>query len=99
MRVVVISLINNFSANQAYSINGKYVICFNDIIKSVLNDVEGFHFRLFLPVSVFKFCMMSYQKAIENEEFTTDRVGFITAEAVSPDYAWSDELNIKPTSF
>ena len=42
----------------------------------------------YLPVSVFKFSMMCYLKAIRNEEFTNDRVDSPTAEEVSPDYAW-----------
>jgi nucleoside-diphosphate-sugar epimerase len=88
-----------FSANQACSINGKEVIYFKDMIKAVLDEVEGFHFRLFLPVSVFKISMMFYQKIFGKEEFTTDQVNSLTAEEASPDYAWWDEFSIKPTSF
>lgn len=99
MCFLIISLINDFPVNQIYSINGKEAIYFKDMIKAVLDEVDGFHFRLFLPVSVFKFSMMFYQKISGNEEFTTDQVDSLTAEEVFPDYAWWDEFNIKPTSF
>lgn len=72
----VISLINNCSANRGYSINGKEAIYFKDMIKAVLDEVEGF--RLFLQVSVFKFSKMFYQKAIGNKEFTTDQIDSLT---------------------
>ncbi|PKL71170.1 MAG: hypothetical protein CVV29_12045 [Methanobacteriales archaeon HGW-Methanobacteriales-2] len=99
MCLLVISLIKDFPTNQIYSINGKEAIFFKDMIKIVLDEVDGFHFRLFLPVSVFKFSMMFYQKLKGNEEFTTDQVDSLTAEEVFPDYAWWDEFNITPTSF
>ncbi|CEA12621.1 NAD-dependent epimerase/dehydratase family protein [Methanobacterium formicicum] len=99
MCLLIISLVKDFPKNQIYGINGREVIYFKDMIKIVLNEVDGFHFRLFLPVSVFKFAMMFYQKLIGNEEFTTDQVDSLTAEEVFPDYAWWDEFNITPTSF
>ncbi|EKQ54524.1 MAG: nucleoside-diphosphate-sugar epimerase [Methanobacterium sp. Maddingley MBC34] len=97
--LIVISLINEFPANQSYSINGKETIYFKDMIKAVLDEVDGFHFRLFLPVSVFKFAMAFYQKISGNEEFTSDQVDSLTAEEVFPDYPWWEEFSIKPTSF
>lgn len=97
--LMVISLIKNFPVNQIYSINGKETIYFKDMIKAVLDEVDGFHFRLFLPVSVFKFAMAFYQKLSGNEEFTSDQVDSLTAEEVFPDYPWWDEFNIRPTSF
>lgn len=99
MCLLIISIIKEFPVNTDYSINGKETIFFKDMIKAVLDEVDGFHFRLFLPVSVFKFSMMFYQKLIGNEEFTTDQVDSLTAEEVFPEYAWWDEFNIKPTSF
>lgn len=99
MCFLVISLIKDFPVNQIFGINGKESIYFKDMIKVVLDEVDGFHFRLFLPVIVFKFAMMFYQKLIGNEEFTTDQVDSLTAEEVFPDYAWWDEFDIAPTSF
>lgn len=99
MCLLVISLIKDFPVNQIYSINGKEAIFFKDMIKIVLDEVDGFHFRLFLPVSVFKSAMMFYQKLIGNEEFTIDQVDSLTAEEIFPDYAWWDEFNIRPTTF
>jgi len=55
-------------------------------MKAVLDEVKGFHFRLFLPVSVLKVSMMFYQKIIGSKEFTTDQVDSLTAEEVSTDY-------------
>lgn len=97
--LIVIALIQDFPANEIYSINGKETIYFKDMIKIVLDEVNGFHFRLFLPVFVFKFAMMLYQKMIGNEEFTTDQVDSLTAEEVFPEYDWWDEFNITPTTF
>lgn len=97
--LLIISLIKDFPKNQTYSINGKETIYFKDMIKAVLEEVDGFHFRLFLPVSVFKFSMIFYQKIIGNEEFTTDQVDSLTAEEVFPDYVWWEDFNIKPTTF
>lgn len=97
--LIVISLINDFPANQSYNINGKETIYFKDMIKAVLDEVDGFHFRLFLPVSVFKFVMASYQKIIGNKEFTSDQVDSLTTEEVFADYPWWNEFDIEPTNF
>jgi nucleoside-diphosphate-sugar epimerase len=99
MCYLVISLLNDFPMNEIYSINGKEVIFFKDMIKTVLDELGGFKFRLFLPVSVFKFAMFVYQKLIGSEEFTTDQVDSLTAEETFPDYPWWDLFNIKITSF
>lgn len=96
---IVVSIINNFPINKIYNINGKETIYFKDMIKIVLDEIDGFHFRLFLPVSVFKFLMALYQKTIGNEEFTSDQVDSLTAEEVFPYYPWWDEFDITPTSF
>ena len=42
------------------------------MIKAVLNEVDGYHFRLFLPVKVFKLAMMFYQK-INGEKITKNK--------------------------
>ena len=96
---IVISLLKNFPENKVYNINGKDSIYFKDMIKTVLDEVDGFKFRLFLPVFLFKLGMKFYQILIGNDEFTTDQVDSLTAEEIFPDYPWWDEFNIKPTSF
>lgn len=96
---LVISFLNDFPEDEIYSINGKEVIFFKDMIKTVLDELEGFKFRLFLPVSVFKFAMTFYQKLAGNNEFTSDQVDSLTAEETFPDYPWWDDFNLKVTSF
>lgn len=96
---LIISILNNFPNNEIYSINGKEVIFFRDMIKTVLDELGGFKFRLFLPVSVFKLAMFLYQKMIGSEEFTTDQVDSLTAEETFPEYPWWDIFQIKTTSF
>lgn len=96
---LVISFLNEFPENQIFDINGKESIYFRDMIKTVLNESEGFHFRLFLPVSIFKLAMMTYQRLNGNNEFTTDQVDSLTAEETFPVHNWWDERNIEITSF
>lgn len=99
MCYIVISLLKNFPERKIYSINGKEAIYFKDMIKAVLDEVDGFRFRLFMPVFLFKFGMKFYQTLIGSDEFTTDQVDSLTAKETFSDYPWWDEFNIKPTSF
>ncbi len=69
------------------------------MIKIVLDESKGFHFRLFLPVNVFKFAMNFYQKINGNVEFTPDQVDSLTAEETFPIHPWWDEHHIQITSF
>jgi len=96
---LVISIMKNFSKNEIYSINGRDVIYFRDMVKTVLNQLGGFRFRVFLPVSLFKFLMMSYQRVKGEILFTPDQVDSLTAKEVFPNYPWWEEFNIKVTSF
>jgi nucleoside-diphosphate-sugar epimerase len=96
---LIISIMRNFPKDKVYSINGKEVIYFKDMIKIVLNQLDGFKFRLFLPVSLFKFLMMEYQKLCGEVQFTADQVDSLTAGEVFPDYAWWEEFDIDITSF
>jgi nucleoside-diphosphate-sugar epimerase len=99
MCYLIVSIMNNFPHNKVYSINGKDVIFYRDMIKIVLTEIGGFKFRLFLPISVFKFLMVSYQKLAGNVQFTSDQVDSLTSEEIFPNYPWWDEFNIKVTSF
>ena len=96
---LVITFVKDFPVNQIYNINGKESIYFKDMIKAVLNEVDGYHFRLFLPVKVFKLAMMFYQKLNDGQEFTPDQVDSLTSKEIFPDYPWWDEFNIQPTNF
>jgi nucleoside-diphosphate-sugar epimerase len=92
-------IMGNFPHNKVYSVNGKEVIYFRDMIKIVLKQLGGFKFRVFLPISLFKFLMMSYQLLAGKTRFTSDQVDSLTAEEVFPNYAWWDEFGIDITSF
>ncbi len=96
---LIISMINKFPRNEVYSINGKEVIYFRDMIKIVLNQNSVFKFRLFLPVSVFKVLMMSYQKLTGKIQFTSDQVESLTSGEVFPNYEWWNDFNIRITPF
>ncbi len=96
---LVILMFENFPHNKVYSINGKEIIYFRDMIQIVLKQIGGLKFRLFLPVSIFKFLMISYQKLTGNIQFTSDQVNSLTSGEVFPDYAWWEEFNINITSF
>jgi nucleoside-diphosphate-sugar epimerase len=96
---LVISMMQSFPENKVYSINGKDVIYFKDMIKIVLKQLDGFKFRVFLPVSLFKLLMMTYQKLSGEIQFTPDQVDSLTAKEVFPNYPWWDEFGIKITSF
>jgi nucleoside-diphosphate-sugar epimerase len=96
---LIISMMHNFPENKVYSINGRDVIYFKDMIKIVLKQLDGFKFRVFLPISLFKFLMMAYQKLSGEIQFTADQVDSLTAKEVFPNYPWWDEFNIKITSF
>lgn len=92
-------MMKNLPHNQLYGINGKDVICFRDMVKIVLRELGGFRFRVFLPISLFKFLMMAYQRLTGNIQFTPDQVDSLTAKEVFPNYPWWEEFDIKITSF
>lgn len=96
---LLISIMNNFPHNQIYSINGRDIIYFRDMIKIVLRELGGFKFRVFLPIGLFKFLMMTYQRLTGNIQFTPDQIDSLTAEEVFPNYPWWEEFEIKVTSF
>lgn len=92
-------MMKQFPQNKVFSISGKDVIYFKDMIKIVLKQLGGFKFRVFLPVGLFKFLMISYQKLSGKEQFTADQVESLTAGEVFPEYAWWNEFGIDITSF
>jgi len=96
---LVISIMKKFPKNEIYNVNGKDVIYFRDMVKTVLDQLGGFKFRIFLPVSLFKFLMIAYQRLKGEIRFTPDQVDSLTAEEVFPNYPWWDEFGIKFTSF
>ena len=96
---LVISMIEKFPHNKVYSINGKEVIDFRDMIRIVQKQISQFKFRLFLPVSLFKFLMIRYQKLTGNTQFTLDQVESLTTGEVFPNYLWWEEFDISITSF
>jgi nucleoside-diphosphate-sugar epimerase len=96
---LVISIMENFPHNKVYNINGKDIIYFRDMIKIVLRQLGGFRFRVFLPITLFKFLMMSYQRLTGKIQFTPDQVDSLTEGEVFPNYPWWEEFNIDVTSF
>ena len=71
----------------------------NEEEKIVLKQLDGFKFRVFLPVSLFKFLMMSYQELTGRIQFTPDQVDSLTAGEIFPNYPWWEKFDIDITSF
>jgi len=96
---LVIKILNNFPKNKIINVNGKEIVYFRDMVKIILKEVQGFKFRLFLPVKLFKIAMILYQKIIGENKFTTDQVDSLTSGDVFEIYPWWEEYNVKTTSF
>jgi len=96
---LILLFLEEFPENKVYSINGKETIFFTDMINTVFRELGGFKMRLSLPIPLFKFLMVTYQKIIRNEQFTLDQVDSLSSCDVFPEYPWWDEFHIPATSF
>lgn len=96
---LIIHFLEEFPENKVYSINGKDTIFFKDMIDAVFHELGGFKMKLYLPIPVFKFLMVSYQRLIGNQQFTADQVDSLASCDVFPDYPWWDEFHIPVTPF
>lgn len=96
---LILHFLDEFPENKVYSINGKETIFFKDMINTVFRELGGFNMKLSLPIPVFKFLMVTYQKLAGNEQFTADQVDSLASCDVFPDYPWWDEFHIPATSF
>ena len=95
---MILHFLNEFPENKVYSINGK-VIFYKDMINTVFHELGGFNMSVSLPIPVFKFLMVTYQKLIGNQQFTSDQVDSLASCDVFPEYPWWDEFHIPVTSF
>ncbi len=96
---LILRIIKDFPHNEILSINGKEVIYFKDMVKTVLTELGGFKFRVFLPVNVFVALMMMYQKTKGINDFTPDQVRALTTIETFPEYPWWDTFEVPVTSF
>ena len=96
---LVIQLISNFPHNEVISLNGKETIYYKDMVRTVLKELGGFKFRVFLPIPLFIFLMNWYQRMKGVVEFTPDQVRALTTVETFPEYPWWDTYNIPATSF
>jgi nucleoside-diphosphate-sugar epimerase len=96
---MILHFLDEFPEKKVYSINGKETIFFTDMINTVFRELGGFKIRLSLPIPLFKFLMVTYQKIIRNEQFTLDQVDSLSSCDVFPEYPWWDEFQIPATSF
>jgi nucleoside-diphosphate-sugar epimerase len=96
---LILHFLDEFPENKVYSINGKDTIFFKDMIDTVFRELGGFKMRLSLPIPVFKFLMVTYQKLSGNQQFTPDQVDSLASSDVFPEYPWWDEFHIPVTSF
>jgi nucleoside-diphosphate-sugar epimerase len=95
---LILRILEEFPENTVYSVNGK-VIFYKDMINIVFRELGGFKLSLCLPIPVFKFLMVTYQKVIGNQQFTTDQVDSLASCDVFPEYPWWDEFHVPVTSF
>jgi nucleoside-diphosphate-sugar epimerase len=96
---LILHFLDEFPENKVYSINGKDTIFFKDMIDTVFRELGGFKMRLSLPIPLFKFLMITYQKLSGNQQFTPDQVDSLASCDVFPEYPWWDEFHIPVTSF
>jgi len=95
---LILHFLDEFPENKVYSINGK-AIFFKDMIDAVFHELGGFKMKLSLPVPIFKFLMVTYQKLNGNQQFTSDQVDSLVSCDIFPEYPWWDEFHIPVTSF
>lgn len=95
---MILHFLDEFPENKVYSINGK-VIFYKDMINTVFRELGGFKMSVSLPIPVFKFLMVTYQKLIGNQQFTTDQVDSLASCDVFPEYPWWDEFHVPVTPF
>jgi nucleoside-diphosphate-sugar epimerase len=96
---LILHFLDEFPENKVYSINGKDTIFFKDMIDAVFHELGGFKMRLSIPIPLFKFLMVTYQKFSGNQQFTPDQVDSLASCDVFPEYPWWDEFHIPATSF
>ena len=96
---LLLQLTRNFPKNRIISINGKEVILFKDMVKTVLKEIGGIKIRVFLPLKLFIFLMMAYQKIRGSNDFTPDQVRALTTIETFKEEPWWDEFNVPFTSF
>lgn len=96
---LVLSIMRDFPSNEVYNVNGKDIVYFKDMVKDVQKQMGGLKFQVHLPVSLFKFLMIGFQKLTGNAHFTEDQVDSLTAEEIFPEYPWWEEFDIEVTSF
>jgi nucleoside-diphosphate-sugar epimerase len=96
---LILHFLDEFPENKVYSINGKDTIFFKDMIDAVFHELGGFKMRVSLPIPLFKFLMVTYQKFSGNQQFTPDQVDSLASCDVFPEYPWWDEFHIPATSF
>jgi len=95
---MILHFLDEFPENKVYSINGK-VILYKDMINIVFRELGGFNMSVSLPIPVFKFLMVTYQKLIGNQQFTSDQVDSLASCDVFPEYPWWDEFHVPVTPF
>ena len=96
---LVITIMRDFPSNELYNVNGKDIVYFKDMVRDVQKQMGGLKFQVHIPVELFKFLMVSFQRLTGNAHFTGDQVDSLTAEEIFPEYPWWEEFDIEITSF
>ena len=96
---LVSHFLEEFPENKVYSINGRDTLFFCDMVKMVFQELGGVKIMLPLPIPLFKFLMMMYQKMSGKTQFTPDQVDSLASCDVLSNYAWWAEFHIPITSF
>lgn len=96
---LILKLTRDFPHKAIISVNGKDVLYYRDMVRTVLQELGGFKFRVFLPIPVFIFLMNVYQGILGVTDFTPDQVRALTTIETFPEYPWWDTYQIPATSF
>jgi nucleoside-diphosphate-sugar epimerase len=96
---LVLQFLEEFPENKVYSINGRDTLFFCDMVRMVFQELGGVKIMVPLPIPIFKFLMMIYQKISRKTQFTPDQVDSLASCDVFSEYPWWDEFHIPITPF
>lgn len=96
---LVLHFLEEFPENKVYSINGRETLFFRDMVRIIFQELGGVKIMVPLPIPLFKFLMIIYQKILGKTQFTPDQVDSLASCDVFPEYPWWDEFHIPITPF
>ncbi len=96
---IVIKMIYDMPENKIYSINGKEVVYFDEIVDAIYQNLDKLRTKFYIPLPLFRFAVVLYKKMFPSFKFTPDQLDSLTSGDVFPNYPWWREFKVKPTKF